>query len=318
MILPLLDLVKELSVVTIANGISVITDVAENDVAENNVDDEEVVYTSRPLLRRPVLLFIDMLKDFKRGRTLAYRLFLRDLKARYRESYLGYAWAFLPILVTTCIFVFLRASGSVRFEETPIPYPAFALIGMVLWQTFVDAMQIPLRAVRSARSMLTKINFPREAILVAALGEVAFNLLIRMVLVACIFLWFQIVPPLTIFAVPFGLVALTFLGLLASLALMPVSLLYTDIAKGLPLVTMTMLFLTPVLYPPPPSGIGKYLAQFNPASILLQPTREWMTTGSSVSVSAFVTLTIIMMVGLLWGLMVFRVSMPHVIARMEN
>ncbi|MEO1619058.1 MAG: ABC transporter permease [Planctomycetota bacterium] len=284
----------------------------------SNALEPEVLYTADPSMRHPVKLLRAIVRDFRQCRTLAWRLFIRDLRARYRESYLGYAWAFLPILVTTSIFVFLRSSGSVRFDETPVPYPAFALIGMVLWQTFVDALQIPLRSVRAARTMLTKINFPREALLLSAIGEVLFNLVVRLLLLLAVLLWFQIVPPATVLLMPIGVAGLIALGLILSLFLMPISLLYTDVSKGLPLVTMAMLFLTPVLYPVPTSGIGERLARFNPASLFLQPTRDCLTTGQVLGLPQFALLAGVIAVSMVWGLMVYRVSMPHVIARMES
>ena len=118
------------------------------------------------------------------GRELAWRLFLRDVRAQYRQSILGYVWVFIPPLVASLPFIFLSSQGVMNIGETPIPYPAYAIIGTTIWQVFSDSMNAPLRAVLAARSMLARINLPREAILLSALAQVALGFAVRLVLLA--------------------------------------------------------------------------------------------------------------------------------------
>lgn len=54
------------------------------------------------------------------------------------------------------------------------------MMGKLLWQVFVDAIQSPPNSLNAAKSMLAKINFPREAILLGGLYMVVFNFLIRL------------------------------------------------------------------------------------------------------------------------------------------
>jgi len=71
-----------------------------------------------------------MVRDLIESRELAWRLFVRDISAQYRQSILGYVWVFIPPLVASLPFVYLNAQGIVRFEATPIPYAAYAIVGM--------------------------------------------------------------------------------------------------------------------------------------------------------------------------------------------
>jgi lipopolysaccharide transport system permease protein len=57
----------------------------------------EVVYTPESILRRPRELFRQMWRDLLASRELAWRLIVRDISAQYRQSFLGVAWAFLPV-----------------------------------------------------------------------------------------------------------------------------------------------------------------------------------------------------------------------------
>jgi lipopolysaccharide transport system permease protein len=133
------------------------------------------VYTPESPLKNPARLLREMFRDLLASRELAWRLFVRDTSAQYRQSILGYAWAFIPPLVASLPFVFLNSQGVVAIKGTSIPYPAFAMIGTIIWQVFVDALTVPLKTVTAAKSMLVRINFPREAILLAGLGQVIFN-----------------------------------------------------------------------------------------------------------------------------------------------
>ena len=98
----------------------------------------QVVYTPESKIRSPRIV-LDAFKSLHDSRELAWRLFVRNISAMYRQSILGYVWAFLPPLATSFTFIFLNGSGIFQMGETSIPYPAYVLIGTTLWQTFVDA-----------------------------------------------------------------------------------------------------------------------------------------------------------------------------------
>ena len=138
------------------------------------------VYTPESPLRQPARFVREMIADLLASRELARRLFIRDLSAQYRNSVLGYVWVFVPPLVASLPFIYLNSAGVLRMGDTPIPYAAYATVGTIIWQTFVDALNSPLRTVNAARSMLTRINFPREAILLSGLMQVGFSFLVRL------------------------------------------------------------------------------------------------------------------------------------------
>src|SRR5580692_3403032 len=140
-----------------------------------------MVYSPESPLREPGKMVREMFRDLLAARELTWRLFVRDTSAQYRQSVFGYIWAFVPPLVASLPFVFLNSQGIVAIQGTSIPYPAYAMIGTIIWQVFVDALNSPLKTVIASKSMLTRINFPREAILLSGLGQVIFSFLIRLV-----------------------------------------------------------------------------------------------------------------------------------------
>ena len=277
-----------------------------------------VVYTPDLPLRHPGRLLRSMFKDLLASRELSWRLFLRDFRAQYRQSLLGYAWVFIPPLASALPFAFLNSQGIVKVGATPIPYAAFAMVGTVIWQVFVDALNSPLKTITVARAMLTRINFPKEAILLAGLANVGLSLLIRLLLLAAIFAVYGIVPPATIVLFPLGLIGLALFGLMLGVLITPLGLLYKDVQQGLPVITMFLMLLTPVVYPTPKSGFAGWFAALNPLTPLVNTTRDWLTVGAAPQAVAFFVTSAIAAVLLLVFWTAYRVTLPHLIARMGN
>ncbi len=276
------------------------------------------VYTPESPLRHPVKMLRDMFRDLVASRGLAWRLCVRDISAQYRQSMLGYVWAFVPPLVASLPFVFLKAQGIVGVRDTPIPYPAYAVVGTVIWQVFVDSFASPLKSVSAAKSMLTKINFPREAILLSGLGQVLFSFLVRLVLLVVVFVTFKIVPPLTAFLFPLGILALILVGFMLGVFITPFGMLYSDVQQSIPVFTMFLMFLTPVLYPPPTYGLAASLSRWNFLSPLVLATRDWITTGATSYSRPFCIVVAAAFALLFVGWVIYRLALPHIIARIGN
>jgi len=273
-------------------------------------------YTSDPLLSRPGDFFHELGTDFLNSRELAWRLFLRGLSAKYRQTLLGYFWAVLPPVATTLVFLLLREGGVVNTGDTGMPYVAFLLISTSLWTLFSDAVGAPLRMMTASKAMLIKINFPREAVVFASMGEVIFNFLLRMVLVVGIMAWYQILPPVTVLLFPLGVASLLLMGIALGVLLLPLGMLYQDIVKMLPMLMNIWMLLTPVVYVGSNSGVRGELMRWNPVSPVLTTTRDWLVTGATPYLHNFATIMGVTFVLLLAGWLLFRLAMPHVISRL--
>ncbi|MEN9230671.1 MAG: ABC transporter permease [Thermostichus sp. DG02_5_bins_236] len=187
-----------------------------------------------------------------------------------------------------------------------------------LWQTFVEAVTGPIQAVTQAKPMLTRVNFPREAIILAKLGEVGFNFAIKLILIVALFWVYRIpVGPSALLA-PVALIHLILLGTMVGTLLSPLGALYQDVSKGITLVTGFWLFLTPVVYPVPTSGRLEMLVNLNPVTPLLVTTRELATTGILTQIPNFWWVSGLVWVGLLLTWIGFRLAMPYVIERVSS
>jgi lipopolysaccharide transport system permease protein len=274
------------------------------------------IYSPEPLLGHPVTLIRNIARDIMAGRELAWRLFIRDLSAQYRQTYFGYLWALLPPLVASLTFIFLNSQGIVVIDTGGIPYPAFAMMGTLLWQVFVDAITCAPNALNGAKPMLAKINFPREAILMGGLYMVIFNFMIRLLLVAGVMIFWKVTPSATILFFPVAMAGILAAGFAIGLALTPISGFYGDVGRVIPMVTGFWMLLTPVVYPARTEGLAGILATWNPVSPLIVTARESLTGQDLSLLIPFAIVTVCALLATFIGLVAFRIAMPHLIARM--
>ena len=278
----------------------------------------ETVYTPDSQLSSPVKMMENIFTDLRTSRFLAWRLFVRNLSAQYRQTALGYVWLFLPPIATTITWIFLNSQKVLSIGATELPYPVFVLVGTLLWQGFVDALQAPGQQFQQSKAMLTKIHFPHEALLLAASGGVLFNFLIRLVLLVIILFWYHIPATVGMFLAPLGIFSLLGLGFMIGVILLPLAMLYGDIQRLLLLITPIWFFLTPVVYPAPKEWPASLLSQVNPASPLLVTTRQWLTGTDVTHLPAFLFIPRITIILFLLGWLMYRLAIPHIIERIGS
>lgn len=277
-----------------------------------------VYYTPESYLKQPFKLLREMWRDLLASRELAWRLMVRDISAQYRQSFLGVTWAFLPPILMAVGFTLAGQAKVFNVGATDMPYPAYVMFGTSLWQTFTEAINGPVQAVTQAKPMLSRVNFPREAIILAKVGEVLFNFAIKLILIIGLFIYFQIPIQWSVILTPVALAHLILLGTLVGTLLSPLGALYQDVSKGLASLLGLWLFITPVVYPVPTEGLFGTLVKFNPVTPLLVTIRELATSNVLTQASEFWLVSGLTWIGILLTWIAFRIAMPYVIERVSS
>ncbi|MEZ4805924.1 MAG: ABC transporter permease [Flavobacteriales bacterium] len=259
-----------------------------------------------------------MFADLKSSGELAWRLARRDISALYRQSFLGYLWAFIMPLATTMAWVFLNASGIVRVAETGIPYPVYVLTGTMIWQMFVEALQAPLQQVTMAKTMLTKLKFPRESLILSGMFKWLFNVVIKLIIIVPVLVYFGIEVGSHQFLVPVAILAILIVGTAIGLLLAPLGLLYTDIGRAIPIAAQFAMYITPVVFAMPEGGLTAKLFHLNFMTPLVLNARAWLTGMESVMVPYFIGVSLGAVLLLFVGWLLYRVTMPVLIERMSS
>lgn len=258
-----------------------------------------------------------MFHDLWTSRELAWRLAIRDLSAQYRQTILGLLWAFIMPLANTLTWLFLSSSGVVAIGQTELPYVVYILSGTMLWAIFMEAANAPLQQTIAAKPMLTKINFPREALIVSGVYQTLLNATIKIAVLLPAILLLGIRPDWHLLLFPLAVFALVLAGTALGLLITPVGMLYGDIGKSLPLVMQFLMYLTPVVFPATSSGIAATIFQMNPLTPLIMTARNWLTATPTVKLLDFAAINLATATLLLIAWIAYRAAMPILVERMS-
>jgi lipopolysaccharide transport system permease protein len=272
----------------------------------------EMEYTSRGVRRNGEAGWRVMLHELYESRRLIWLLMRRDISVRYRQSILGYVWAVVPQIVTVGVFAFLHASRVLPISGTRIAYVAYALWGISVWQLFASCLVNCTTSLVASGSLVTKVNFPRETLVIAALGHPVFDFVVRLVPVITVFVWYGVTPSWGIVFVPFALLPVILMALGLGFVLSITNLVIRDTGNALGMILMVGMFLTPVLYPPPVRWPFFLVNILNPLSPLVTANQDLIDAGSLTRPEMFAAACVLALALALGGWHAFRVTIPRV------
>ncbi len=254
--------------------------------------------------------------EFRNAIALSWRIFSRTIAAKYRKSFLGYFWMVAPALLITGGVTMASRAGVITPGMTELPYPLFVLFGTLLWQIFAEAVEVPHQAFEGARSYLTRVYFPREAIILAQLYESIITMLVRLMLALLLVSLMQGIELRGVLLVTACFAGALLLGMGIGSVLMPFTLLFSDLHNSIKLGLGYGLFVTPAMYQPQGDGLFATLVRYNPVTPLMNSARE---AAAGLAISNFQLLMFVLGAGVLTtiiGFIVVRAAAPIVIERM--
>ena len=239
-----------------------------------------------------VSLFREMVSEALGSRWLTWQFFKRNFSATYKQSVLGILWALLVPLVSVGMFIYLNGSGILNTGNVVVPYPLYAVAGIALWQLFSVGLTLSANALVSAGSMITKINFARESLVVSAVAQAVVPTLIQIVVVFVLFGCYRIVPPWTALLVPLAVIPLLLLTLGLGFMLSVANGVMRDVGTAITALITFLIFLTPILYAKPTTGFSAIVATYNPLYYLVAVPRDLLIMGSTPDLWGFLYSTI--------------------------
>ncbi|MDE7311932.1 MAG: ABC transporter permease [Eubacterium sp.] len=189
---------------------------------------------------------MERLKEIYAYREMIVSLVKRDLKGRYKGSFLGFLWTFLnPLLqlaVYTMVFSTIMRAG---IED----YYLFLFVALIPWIFFSTSLTGGASCILAQQDMVKKIYFPREVLPVSYVTSQFVNMLLSFVV---IFLVLAIagypLRPNAVFCLPLIMVVEYVLALGFTMVMSAVTVYIRDLEYILGILTMAWQFLTPILY----------------------------------------------------------------------
>jgi lipopolysaccharide transport system permease protein len=213
-------------------------------------------------------------------RELGLILAWRDIKVRYKQTVLGFAWAILvPLLTMIVLTLVFNRAAKIR-GEYGVPYQLWAYVGILPWTYFTACLSQSSASVVSNSPLVTKVYFPRLLIPLASVISPIVDFVAATAVLVGLFAYYQRVPHWhTVVAPAFMLLALVS-ALGVGLWLAALSVRYRDIPYTIPFLIQLLFFLSPVAYPVAnlPQAVRTYVS-LNPMTGVIDGIR-WTVLGT--------------------------------------
>jgi lipopolysaccharide transport system permease protein len=227
---------------------------------------------------------VQVVTDLWQYRELLGQITRRDIKIRYKQAVMGFAWAlFMPILVVMAGLIIRWAIASVSGGSLNRAAAGALMVKGLAWSFFVGTIGFATPSLSGNMTLVTKIYFPREVLPMAALGAVGFDTLIAGTTVLLVVPFFGAVLSPALLWVPLLLLLLVSITAAAALFLSCANLFFRDIKYIVQVLLTFGIFFTPVLYDAAVLGPrGAELVMLNPLAPVLEGLRLTVFHGHSL------------------------------------
>lgn len=219
-------------------------------------------------------------------RELLIELTKREIKARYKQSVLGYAWVILNPFFQMLVMAFVF-SKILRVTNLAVPYALFLYVGLLPWNLFATSLTSSMNSLVSNAALLTKIYFPREVFVLSAIAaKIVDFLLASIVLILFFIFWHQSVTIHVLWFIPIFIIQQLFTyGF--SLLLAAFNLFYRDIQYLFGLIILIWMYLTPVIYPTEmfPAEL-RWIFKLNPMAVIINAYRQVLLGGTGPNLAS--------------------------------
>lgn len=185
-------------------------------------------------------------RELRQAWELLANLTKKEVKVRYKGSFLGIAWSLVTPLLMTAIFTVVFST----FIRVPVDnFAAFFLAGFLIWQFHANSVMSSVGAIVSNGSLIKKVYFPREVLPISLVLSQAFHLLIALVAVSPLFVIMRgnIAPYVP--AVVLGLVLLAMFTTGVSMLFAALNVTFRDLQELTQIIFMAWFYGTPIIYP---------------------------------------------------------------------
>lgn len=188
------------------------------------------------------------LSELWQYRDLLWVLALRDLRVRYAQTVLGVAWAILQpagtLLILTVVF-----GVAAKIDTGALPYPVFALTGLLFWSYFAQVMSQAGSSIIGASGMISKIYFPRLIIPVSRSLTPLPEVIVGLVFLTVLMGYYGVLPSQRLVVLPLVFLWCIGTALAVGIWLSALTVRFRDFQHIIPFMVQFGLYATPVAYP---------------------------------------------------------------------
>jgi lipopolysaccharide transport system permease protein len=190
---------------------------------------------------------IQVAKNLYDYRELMATLAWKNIALRYKQAYLGIAWAIIKPV--TLMLIFTLVKSFVGIESGEIPYPILVFAALMPWTFFQESTSDGVNSVVGNTALIKKIYFPREIFPVTAVLTKLVELGINFVILAGLMAWYQMMPSSYFLWVPLIIAYTVLVALTIAFVGAAVNVYFRDVGQALPVLLSLLMYASPVIYP---------------------------------------------------------------------
>lgn len=247
------------------------------------------------------------LRDLWRVREVIRALVERELRGRYAQAILGFAWVLLgPFAVMIVFSVFFNRVAKVDTDGAP--YALFSYVGLLPWTFFSGAVSAGGLALVSNVALLNKVYAPREVFPLSSMVTRIVDTLFASLMLGVLFAMKHRMPKPTSVWVPLLLLILLVFTTAITLLVAALTVYLRDLRHALPLILQLGMFATPVLYATDEVARGHRLlyAGLNPVAAVIDGLRKAVLYGHAPQADLTILAAGVSLVWLVIGYGVFK------------
>ena len=185
-------------------------------------------------------------RDLWRYRELFYFLAWRDILVRYKQTFIGVAWALIRPFLTMLVFTIVFGRLANLPSEGNAPYPILVFAAMLPWQFFANALAESSNSLINNANLISKVYFPRLVVPTSAVIVSFVDFLISGIILLGLMAWYTAVPSWRIRTLQ-RFVAISFAAAMgAGLWLAALNVQYRDFRYVVPFLIQFGLYISPV------------------------------------------------------------------------
>ena len=188
---------------------------------------------------------LNILDEFRQYSFLMSQLVSRNFNTKYRQSVLGVFWSILNPLLTTAVLYFVF---STIFRQETENYIVYLLSGIIVWNAFVEAVNLGMESITGSASIINKVYVPRYIYPISNVISALINLLISLIpmVLICLITGLRITKAYLLLPIAIALLFVFAAGM--SLILATSNVFFRDTRFLWGVVTMMWTYLTPIFY----------------------------------------------------------------------
>ncbi len=185
--------------------------------------------------------------DLAEYRELAFTLAWKSISLRYKQAYLGIAWAIIKPV--TLMLIFTLVKSFVGIDSGNIPYPILVFAALMPWTFFQESASDGINSVVSNAALIKKIYFPREIFPITSVLTKLVELGINFLILAGLMVWYQMLPSPYILWAPLIVLYTVLATLTVAFAGAAINVYFRDVGAAMPVLLSLLMYASPVIYP---------------------------------------------------------------------